>query len=153
MLSRLLFLLALIAFSSSVWGAELEQISEDLGCYPEDGAGEFGWVIRDEATHNEVCIFAQFPRGKSEHPYVRVQGKNIKLSRISERSNLPGRWKAEEVFINRAAKLKVHLKSRLARDSCEEVQDQCCGQEYEGLLEVSDPGGRKVYKVTRWSGS
>lgn len=153
MRSRLLFLFAVIASTSSVFGVELEVISGDLGCYPEDGAGDYGWVIRDKESRNEVCLFAQFPRGKPERPYVKVQGKNVTLTRISEKSNLPGHWKTEEVFVNRAAKLTVHLKSRLARDSCGEVEDKCCGQEYEGLLKVSDPVGRKIYKVTRWSGS
>lgn len=153
MLSRLLLFIVLAVSISSALGAELEEISEDLGCYPEDGAGEFGWVVRNEDSSNDTCLFAQFPRGNPENPYVKIQGKNIILHRISLKNNSSGRWETEEIFENRAAKLTVRLRYRLSRDSCSEVEEKCCGQEYEGLLEVSDSVGRKVYKVTRWSGS
>ncbi|MCL2524097.1 MAG: hypothetical protein FWF20_06060 [Betaproteobacteria bacterium] len=153
MFPRLLFLSTLLVASvSCAFGVELEPILEEFGCDLMGEVGEYGWVIRDQESLNETCLFAQFPQGKPDNPYVKIQGRNITLKRISVK-NLPGHWETEEVFVNRGAKLTVRLKSRLSHDSCVEVEDKCCGQEYEGRLEVSDSSGRKVYKVTRWSGS
>jgi hypothetical protein len=152
MFLRLFLFIALIATTSLASGIELEGISDDLDCYPEYGVGEHGWFTHDVTRDEGTCIFAQFPRGKPEHPYIRVQGKNVILSHISVKHDLPGPWKTEEIFANQAAKLTVRLGSYLSHDSCVEGEEKCCGQEYEGFLEVTDPTGSKVYKVRRWSG-
>ena len=126
---------------------ELDSITDETGCFPNEGGGEFGW------GSDKGCVFAQFPSGEPENPYVVIKGKKILLTSISVKKIQSGWWQEERLFTNRVAKLTLRLKSRLSSDSCVGNDGSCCGQEYAGRLEVSDSHSKKVYKVTRWSGS
>lgn len=151
MLARLLILL-FITYTPFVMAVELDPITEETGCYPEDGAGEFGWNLLDKEGNKE-CVFAQFPSGKPENPYVIVKGKKVLLTSVSVKKIKSGWWQEERVFANRAKKITARLKSRLSKDSCIGNDGSCCGQEYGGRLEVSNGDSKKVYEVTRWSGA
>ena len=134
--------------------AGLEPITSETACYPEHGAGEFGWMlISGDTSRPETCVFAEFPQGEAAVPFVRSGGVDIKLQLTLKRDSLKGRWQTEETFVDPHSSLRVRLRHRLTRDSCPEVRDGCCGQEYEGLLEMADGKEMRSYKVKRWSGS
>ena len=73
MLARLLILL-FITYTPFLMAVELDPITEETGCYPEDGVGEFGWNLSDKEG-NKDCVFAQFPSGKPENHMLLLKEK------------------------------------------------------------------------------
>jgi hypothetical protein len=134
-------------------GPELEAIEEEFACSPENGAGEFGWMLQRRDT--SVCVFAQFPRDDGK-PFIRVGGRKVLLqattepvSRSESQAEIPERV---ETFRSLDGRHRVTLRSRVVDDSCPEAGDKCCGQSHEGELTVRDGRDGASYRVGRWSG-
>ena len=153
-----LFLMLLsVTSASSASAPVLEPITDELACSPSGGAGEFGWVLRAEnQPEQSVCIFAQYPDTDSKTPFVLIAGKKISLRLYGQTGSTKKQsltWSKTEKFLSPDGRTRIILRYRLERDSCLEVPESCCGQQYDGEIEVHHGETSKRYRVMRWSGA
>ena len=129
------------------------------------GIGVTGWYREVSLKNNEwklECLLAlpQNPDIDDSRPNVvkvKIDGKLINLKKVAGNPKLTAveskKWHSVDSYTSQDGGVKVKIYSKLEYDSCEEVVETCCGQQYIGSLEIATPQGKKTFKVKQSTGS
>jgi hypothetical protein len=151
----------LCIFLAACTGAHSQKLEigaiEDGGCGLNDDGSmtQSGWLTND-LGRKEQCVLSLFEGdvGKlTPSPRIIVNGAQVQLFRDGHEQKV-GKNKLTSSYISLDKTLRVKLTSWLAHDSCAapEMDGKCCGQQYEGVVEVTTRRARKKVKVHQWHG-
>ena len=149
-----------ILLSASAW-AHSQQLEigaiEDGGCeLNNDGSmTQSGWLTND-LGRPEQCVLSLFEGEVGQltpSPRIIVNGVQMQLANDGRGKRIDKKKRASS-YISLDQSIKVKLTYWLAHDSCAspDMDGKCCGQQYEGVIEVSTRSARKEIRVHQWHG-
>ena len=152
------FLVAILSsFATASYAAGPRINPLDISMCNLSEPGESGWYSRQTDKSGSVnvrCLVALPGSSEVKEPTMKIDGALLSLKDAPDAPKKPQKpWQSVAAYTSQDGKIRVTLSWRLHHDSCAEVEEKCCGQEYLGELEVSTPAGKKKVRVWQSSGS